>query len=519
MYKDYFEQVNKIISFENILKELENFKYVSSTDVNYLIKNPTNVYINEILPLKVKDNLKQKKIASIIKAFNNRHNKDNSLFENIDRNRIKEILNEFDIKQDFSFLDLKSKERRYILKFNDLWTEKEYSYYKDHFIQYLQSKDKFYKHFKQILQLYIRKYSTLKNDNSFKELFKNIYKKYSINKKYVPEFIQNILKDCDLLSKNVEQKLAEICLLEKTNTHKSIVDIITDRYKFIRPHTDLYNEIVVVICDLCKKNINKDFYFSLLFSEILNSDIENDYSAKIVGNIITLFGSEKNVSQTDLEKIKIALLKNSYYGDPRLNKITSNWHRVDKNAKHTFITWLAQADLEFFFKIAFKGVDDPHRRKKFWQQYINSHQLVESQVIWGQKFYQMDEIQKEQERSGIQYKRFVSEEECSCFILKFNNIYIVEFSGYGNALYFYSGTEFNSRIDTQKSYYYKADDLKRKGRYTKQFSKQDNGKVPDLSYCGSFNIYHSGDPGTWEKLAENVLGEYGVFKGVNNGVY
>ena len=55
MYKDYFEQVNKIISFENILKELENFKYVSSTDVNYLIKNPTNVYINEILPLKVKD--------------------------------------------------------------------------------------------------------------------------------------------------------------------------------------------------------------------------------------------------------------------------------------------------------------------------------------------------------------------------------------------------------------------------------------------------------------------------------
>lgn len=513
------EHVNKIALFNNILNELENFKYVSSTAVNDLIRSPINVYINEILPLRVKDRLRQKRVTSIINAFNDRHRKDNSIFENIDRNKIKEIFDEYDRNKNFSFLDMKSKERRYLLKFNDMWTEKEYSNYKDSFIQYLQSQDKFYKHFKQILQLYIRNFSKLKNNSAFKELFENIYKKYSINKKYIPEFIQNIFRDCDLLSQNVEQKLAEICLLEKTNTHKNIIDIISDRYKFIKPHTDLYNEIIVVICDLCKKNINKDFYFSLLFNEVLNSDIEKDYSARIVGNIIALFGTKKNVSQADLEKIKIALLKNDYYGDPRLNKIASNWHRVDKNAKHTFITWLAQADLEFFFKIAFKGVDDPHRRKKFWQHYINSHQLVESQVIWGQKFYQMNEIQKEQKRSGIQYKRFVSEEECSCFILKFNNIYIVEFSGYGNALYFYSDREFNNRIDTQKSYYYKADDLKRKGRYTKQFSKQDNGKVPDLSYCGSFNIYHSGDPGTWEKLAENALSEYGVFKGVNNGVY
>ncbi len=518
MRSDY-EKVNKIISFENILQELEEFKYVSSADVDYLIKNPISVYISEILPLKVKDNLKQKKITSIIRAFNNRHSEDDSHFENIDRNRIKEILDEFDIKQNFSFLDLKSRERRYLLKYNDLWIEHKYNNYKNHFIRYLQSKDKFYKHFKQILQLYIRKYSTLKNDNSFKKLFKSIYKSYSANKKYIPEFIQNIFKDCDIPGENVEKKLAEICLLEKTNTRKNIVDIISNRYKFIKPHTDLYNEIVVVICDLCKKNINNDFYFNLLFNEILNSDIESDYSAKIVGNIIALFSSKKNISQTDLDRIKIALLKNDYYGDPRLNKITSNWHKVDKNAKHTFITWLAQADLEFFFKTAFKGVYDPHGRKKFWQQYINSHQLVESQVIWGQKFYQTDEIQQEQKRSGIQYKRFVSEEECSCFILKFNKIYIVEFSGYGNALYFYSDTEFNNRINTKKSYYYKADDLKRKGKYTKQFSKQDNGKVPDLSFCGSFNIYHSGDPGTWEKLAESALGEYGVFKGVNDGVY
>lgn len=513
------ELVNKITSFNNILNELENFKYVSSADVNDLIRDPINVYLNEILPLRVKDRLRQKRITSIINAFNDRHDKDNSILENIDRNRIKEIFEEYDRTKNFSFLDMKSKERRYLLKFDDMWTEKEYSNYKSSFIQYLQSQDKFYKHFRQILQLYIRKYSKLKNDNAFKDLFKNIYKKYTVNKKFIPELIQNIFKDCNLLNKDAERKLAETCLSEKINSNKNIIDIISERYKIIKPHTELFNEIIIIICDLCKQNINKSFYFNLLFNEILCSDIEKEYSAKIVSNIITLFGTEKNVLQKDLENIKIALLKNDYYGDPRLNKITSNWHRVDRDSKHTFITWLAQADLEFFFKIAFKGVDDPHRRKTFWQQYINSRQLVESQVIWGQKFYQMDEIQNEQKRSGVQYKRFVSEEECSCFILKFNNIYIVEFSGYGNALYFYSDEEFNQRIDTEKSYYYKADDLKRKGRHTKQFSKQDNGLVPDLSFCGSFNIYHSGDPGTWEKLAEQALGEYGVFKGVNNGIY
>ena len=68
MRSDY-EKVNKIISFENILQELEEFKYVSSVDVDYLIKNPINVYISEILPLKVKDNLKYIQIINVNEYF------------------------------------------------------------------------------------------------------------------------------------------------------------------------------------------------------------------------------------------------------------------------------------------------------------------------------------------------------------------------------------------------------------------------------------------------------------------
>lgn len=501
----------KIASFNNILSKLENFKYVPSIDVEYFYKNPIQAYIKEILPIKIKDKNKILRIQGLIDGFNYRHSTDYNYSENVDKNRVQEIFDKFDSTGSFEFM--KSKERRYLLKFDSMWTTNNYNKYKTPFIQYLQSMDKSYKHFRQILQLYIRRYAKLKQDSVFLNLFKNMYKKYTDNKKYIPNNIQNLFKDCDLFSRNIEEKLSDICLEERRNSNISIIEILSKRYQFIKPHTELFDEIIIKICDICKNRIHDVFYFDLLFYEVLESDINPTQSGKIVSNIVTLFGRDKNIPIANLEKMKIALLNNPNYGDPRLTQITSNWSFVNSDAKHIFIMWLAKADLEFFFKVAFKGINDKHQRKPFWEKYINSRQLVESHVIWSQKHYNSEEIREEENRSNIKYKRFEYEDECSCFILRFNEIYVVEFSGYGNGVYFYSADEFDRLINLQRMLFSTTDDLKRKGTSTKQFSKQDNGIVPELRECSAFKIHHSGENGTWEKLVEKALSKYGIYRG------
>ena len=507
----------RISSFDNILDQIQNFNYNPSGDVSFIIKRPIDAYIREILPLRIKDNIRQKRITDILKKFNDKYDKDTSISEEIDRDRLKEILDEFNSKGNFYFL--KPKDRKALLKSNIFWIGNEYRNYHDPFIKYIQSEDKYFICFKHILQLYIRQYSILKKYGKFKDFFQNMHRKYITNKKSVPEYIQNIFNDCNLLSGNAENELSNKCLNEKRNNNKNIVDILLEQYKLIKPHTSLFDEIIIKICDICKNRIHDEFFFKLLFDEVLDSEIDGKQSGIIVSNIITLFGKDKNTPVANLEKIKSALIKNRYYGDPRISGATSYWRYVEENAKHIFITWLAQADLEFFFNIAFKNMPDPHNRKQFWQKYINSRQLVESHVIWGQTYYNLPEIKREQEKSGVKYKYFVNENECCCFILKFNNIYIVEFSEINNAVYFYSNDEFNKRINIQKRNYYNTEVLKRKGPYTCQFSKKDNNKVPALSYCGSFNIYHSGAPGTWENLADTALAEYGVGRGDRYGFY
>ena len=504
---------NKILSFDKILKDLSIFEYSPSKDVEYLINNPIDVFIKEILPIKIKDPYRLNRIKETLNKINSKNYIE---FDSATiKDKAKEILEEFNQCGNFSFL--KSRDIRCLLRYDVLWLSDDYNDYKKSFIKYIQSEDKFYRQFKHILQLYIRLYSKLNNDKTFKELFSNVYKKYIANKKFIPDYIQNFIKDCDgdISKKDIEKVLSEKCLNERFDSNIAIIERIKNRYRYIRQNTDLFNAIMVKICEYCKNKIKEEFYFELLFNEILSADIDSKLSGKIVSEIIKLFVKDKNVSQTDLGKIKVALLRNPNYGDPRIRKRVRNyWDDVDSESKHIFITWLAKADLDFFFKIAFKGIDDRHRRKTFWQKYINSRQLVESHVILSQTHYHMPEVQEEQKRNNITFKRFESEDDCSCFILKFNNIYVIEFSEYANAVYFYSEEEFCRIVDLQRQLYSTTDDLKRLGKKTEQFSKQNNGKVPNLTNCGgAFKIYHSGDEGTWENLVEIALNTYVIYRG------
>ena len=499
---------NRILSFDKILKDLSNFEYRPSQDVKYLINNPIDVFIEEILPVKIKDPYRLNRIKETLNKITSKNYIE---FDSMAiKDKAKEILEEFNQCGNFSFL--KSRDIRCLLRYDILWLSDDYNNYKESFIKYIQSEDKFYRQFKHILQLYIRLYSKLKNDKTFKELFSNVYKKYIANKKFIPDYVQNLIKDCDgdISKKDIENVLSEKCLSERFDSNLTIIEMIKTRYRYIRQNTDLFNAIMVKICEYCKNKIKEEFYFELLFNEILSADIDSKLSGKIVSEIIKLFVKDKNVSQTDLGKIKVALLRNPNYGDPRIRKKVRNyWDDVDSETKHIFITWLAKADLDFFFKIAFKGIEDPQGRKAFWQKYINSRELVESHVIWSKKHYNSDEIKEERNKSKIKYKYFVKEDDCSCFILKFKDIYVVEYSIINNAVFIYNSNKF---INITKDNFWNRDVFKQQG--AKQISQKDIDKKNNLIIKdyneGIFTIYHHSN---WENVVEKILQANGIYQG------
>lgn len=509
MSTEYFIKENNIVSVDSVFEKMQKIKLSISEEVQKRIDNPIEAYIEQSLSLKIKDEIKRKKREELLRK---KYDLEIGLNSNNNIDKIKEILNTYDLVQNFSFLDKDTKKRRCILRYDSFWLNEEYNKYKTKFIEYLDSKPEFYKHFKHLLNLYIRKYSTLKNDKDFMDLLRNMSKKYNDNKKSIPIFIKNISADCNILKKNIEKELSKHCIQEKSNSNNKIVDIIKNRYRYIRPNTDLFNEMIITICDICKTKIQEEFYFNLLFNEILIADIDKESSGKIVSDIIKLFAYDKNnISSEDLNEIKWALLKNPNYGDPRITRSEKNWFFVEKakekdyNGRQVFITWLAQSDLDFFFEFAFKGIDDSQGRKAFWQGYIKSHQLVESHVIWGQVHYNMPEIQEEQERSNVEFKYFVHEDNCSCFILKFNDIYVVEYSMKNNAVFIYSIDKF---IDITSNYFWDRSVFKQ--TETTLFAQKDIDKYSlDIKKYGILKIPHYPK---WENVVEKILQFNGIYK-------
>ena len=83
---------------------------------------------------------------------------------------------------------------------------------------------------------------------------------------------------------------------------------------------------------------------------------------------------DKDISSSNKQNIKKKAMDIFYnlLGDPRFGKKTHKWVAVSEESRNTFIRWLAEDDLELFFKIIDKtAVDSMWRyRKKFWKAYL-----------------------------------------------------------------------------------------------------------------------------------------------------
>lgn len=141
------------------------------------------------------------------------------------------------------------------------------------------------------------------------------------------------------------------------------------------------------------------------------------------------------------EELRVKILAHPMLGDPRLPDNLHKWAGIDPAACQKFIGWLAKRDIVFFFDHILEG-RDPHGRRDFWLNYVNSTKLIASRPFLSENAaYQVHGMNRE-----ILFGRLSAGTNKAAFILHFGDIVAVEFSDVGK-VYIYLRHEFENQIE------------------------------------------------------------------------
>ncbi|WP_288998924.1 EH signature domain-containing protein [uncultured Psychrobacter sp.] len=187
------------------------------------------------------------------------------------------------------------------------------------------------------------------------------------------------------------------------------------------------------------------------------------------------------------------VLKNislTQWGNPQFES-SAGWRNVSLDTKKMVIQWFVRADLEAFFKLFSHTAD--RDRFDYWIKFIDK--ISFSQIFLGTAALQS---RNPAHKKFIEFNRgrlknlIGSTPSNNAFLLKIDNVHIVDFSDTGNACYGYSDLPFNLSKKNITVHELKS----------KQHSifKSDSGRGMSLSHSGN-----------WEARFDEKLAELGVF--------
>lgn len=185
------------------------------------------------------------------------------------------------------------------------------------------------------------------------------------------------------------------------------------------------------------------------------------------------------------EGLKDFILSHKEFGDPRTEY--TRWANFDPAAKQIFLSWLSEEELELFFELII--LNDPHRRKSFWLQYLRK--IKGSRVIVGRRDRERHAIALM--KLSTKGRNYASGDglDTSAFILDFGEIVAVEFSEVGNACYIYESSTFRAMYPTI---------------YNRSFD------LPNLKRSHHATHWQRHDPYfKWKAKLATVLAEWGVY--------
>lgn len=141
------------------------------------------------------------------------------------------------------------------------------------------------------------------------------------------------------------------------------------------------------------------------------------------------------------------------WGNPQYDS-SAGWNNVNADTKRMVIQWFVRADLEAFFKLFSSSADV--NRFNYWIRYIDK--ISFSQIFLGPAAFQSKQPQHREFRElnrGRLKKLVGSTQTNNAFMLKIENLYVIDFSDTGNACFIvnkipYNENKFEVHRDTLK---------------------------------------------------------------------
>src|SRR5690606_36282524 len=152
---------------------------------------------------------------------------------------------------------------------------------------------------------------------------------------------------------------------------------------------------------------------------------------------------ERYAKTTEREKVHEVLkcLALNQWGNPQYDS-SAGWNNVNPDTKRMVIQWFVRADLEAFFKLFSASADV--NRFNYWIKFIDK--ISFSQIFLGSSAFQSHHPQHKKFRDlnrGRLKKLVGSTPTNNAFMLKIENLYVIDFSDTGNACFIVNKIPYN----------------------------------------------------------------------------
>lgn len=235
------------------------------------------------------------------------------------------------------------------------------------------------------------------------------------------------------------------------------------------------------------KTMKEEDYFKVIPRFLLLLERNPIYTTAILTALLERYAATSKRAVVN-ENLKNVCLKQ--WGNPQYDS-SVGWRNVGSDTRKMVVQWFVRADLEAFFKLFSHTADVD--RFDYWIKFIDK--ISFSQIFLGPAAVQSRhaEHRKFRELNRGRLKNLTSSTPSNnAFLLKIDNVHIVDFSDTGNACYGYSDLPFN--LSKQNITVF---ELKSKPH---SIFKGEYGQGMGLSHSGN-----------WEARFDEKLAELGVF--------
>lgn len=234
------------------------------------------------------------------------------------------------------------------------------------------------RHLKNFITAYLLNYDESDKTKFLKKIIRMIFKGTNAKSNYLSKMLQKISRMQEFIfSDNCMNNMAKL-YANKLNINEVLGVVgLSDFFKssnFVQE--SLKNFFINPV-------INLDGQLKILDEMNEESDIYENIFPFVADSLIQNIFHSRNFEEMNRGKRKCLEVFYKNLGDPRFGLMAFRWNSVSKKSRDIFLHWLAENDLDLFFKIIEKTAVDKMwgYRKKFWKAYLP--EIINTWVFFG----------------------------------------------------------------------------------------------------------------------------------------